>query len=697
METYSNKKAAELLTLSGKLLKAVKPVRLADVSDTLHALYEVIPYHDWCYYKKNNPVITDFEYDQLYSLLKQLEKAHPEMARPGSPVEHVAPDLENQFPVVHHKVPMLSLDNTYHAAVLQEWMQKTGKRAYCAEPKFDGTGISLLYEHDRLVRGATRGDGASGEDITAAIRQVAGIPETAPWSRYGIAVVELRGEVLMSKKSFRAYNEERARKGLPLMANPRNAAAGTLRLLHPQSWEQHRLEAVLYQVSFYAMEKGVVPPESLLEQGKILDLLTTLGFPAPSRQKLVSHSFADVIRYCRDFEAKRDSFPYETDGIVVKVNNSQDQRSLGMTSHHPRWALAYKFKPRQATSKLREVVFSVGRMGAVTPVAKIDPVPIGGVTVASVSLFNEKQVQFKDIRIGDTVLVERAGDVIPYIVKPVKEERTGREKKIRFPVNCPVCGHPLQRPFGESIWYCVNMGCQAQVIARMVHFAGKDAMDITGLGEQHMRELFDHGLITDIPSLFDINYDRLASLQRWGKRSAGNLRAAVEKARRQPLYRLIYGLGIHYVGIATAKTLVDNINRLTDLVGVKAAVLMSWKDIGPTVAESICQFFNNKANVKMLQKLAHLNVNMQTGKRRPAAKHTLDGKTFLFTGTLSGMTRKVAAAMVEEHGGKVLNSVSRGLNYLVAGSHPGHKLAQSRANKTVKVLTEHDFLEMVES
>lgn len=695
--TYTSKSALKLQRLSESLLKKAKekpaPV---DKKTDLDALYQVIPYHNWRYYVKDEPLITDFEYDQLFAWLRRLEKAHPEWASPDSPSVRVASGRSNLLPAVRHKAPMLSLENTYRTDTLANWMQKTGGKWFCVEPKFDGAGISLLYKNDGLVRGATRGDGVTGEDVTAAIRQMAAIPVAIPWSRYGIATIEVRGEVLMSKKHFHSYNEERFAHGLPLMANPRNAAAGALRLLHP-AVSQHKLTAVLYQVSYYTLLKGHTAPAALQTQSGTLDLLTHLGFPTPSAQKKVSRSPAVIIRYCQDSESKRDRFPYETDGMVVKVNGCSEQRALGMTSHHPRWALAYKFSPRQANSKLREVSFSVGRTGAVTPVAKIDPVAIGGVTIASVSLFNEKQVKEKDIRIGDTVLVERAGDVIPYIVKPVKEDRNGRETPIRFPAKCPVCGGALQHPPGEAIWYCMNMNCKAQVLGHVEHFAGKDAMDIDGLGSAHIRALYDEGLINGISSLFTLDFRRLARLPRWGKKSAANLREAIDKARHQPLYRLIYGLGIRYVGITTAKVLAANIRNLMELTVTSPATLTAIKDIGPAAAESICRFFSSKSNISMLRELERLGVNTAAEKNIRVARHSLKGMTFLFTGTLSELPRRVATEMVQSHGGKVLNSVSHRLNYLVVGRKPGHKLEKSRKSGQVKLLTENEFMKMMKS
>ncbi|RBL90140.1 NAD-dependent DNA ligase LigA [Chitinophaga flava] len=700
MKQYNSKQAAALQSLSESLLAHYKKGRLLkDTKSTMDALYRVIPYHDWRYYIKSDPVLSDYEYDGLFAWLRQLEKEHPALAKSGSPVKKVAEGLGSALSAVKHKVPMLSLENTYNTQNLGDWITKTRQvthheSAYCLEPKFDGTGISLIYENDRLLRGATRGDGAAGEDITGNIRNIASIPASAPFAALGIATIEIRGEVLMSKKSFASFNQERIAHQLPPMANPRNAAAGTLRMIHPEAAAQRKLEAVLYHVSYYTMKKGRPAPAALKTQAGTLDLLAKLGFGTPAAQKKVVTSIREAVRYCQSFEKKRDSLPYEIDGLVIKVNDATEQRLLGMTSHHPRWAVAYKFKPRQANSKLRKVIFSVGRMGAITPVAKIDPVAIGGVTVSSVSLFNEKLIKDKDIRVGDTVLVERAGDVIPYIVKPVTEMRKGTETNIRFPSKCPVCGHALEKPFGEQIWYCVNINCQAQVLERIVHFASKDAMDITGMGESHVREFYEQKLIKDIPSIFELNERKVAALERWGKRSASNLIGMIERARHQPLQRLIFGLGIHYVGLTTAKVLAKKVGYLPDLARKKPADLRG-EGIGPKVAESISHFFADKENIRSLKKLERLGVNMHAAGHRAKADDTLKGKTFLFTGTLAGLTRGEAAEMVEQHGGQVLSSVSHALNYLVVGEHAGSKLTKASENKAIRLLQEKDFLKMV--
>ncbi len=664
-------------------------------------LREVINYNDWRYYVKDNPSLADQEYDQLYARLKKVEQEHPELITPDSPTQRVARGLTKEFPTVDHWVPMLSLDNSYNAGDLREWDKrihdKLGSTAveYCVEPKFDGAGISLIYEKNLLTRGATRGDGVQGEDITANIRQIRSIPLSARLSDLNIEQMEIRGEALINKKAFAGFNEQRAKNDLPPLANPRNAASGSLRMVDPGEVKKRNLEVFLYHVSYLELKEGKEKPEPLKSQYGILKALSNLGFRTPVERMEVFTAIEEVIDYCKTFEAKRDELPYEVDGLVIKVNNFDLQDALGMTSHHPRWAMAYKFKARQASSRLRRVEFQVGRTGTITPVAKIDPVPLAGVTISSVSLFNEDVVREKDVRIGDTVLVERAGDVIPYIVKPLTDLRDGTEEKIVFPENCPVCGDTLERAKGESAWRCVNINCEAQVVERLIHFGSKDAMDIRNLGEANVRRFYELGLLKSLPGIYKLDFDKIGQLEGFGKKSIDNLQRAIEKSKRQPLHRLIYALGIRYVGETTAKTLAQAIERLIDLKEMKEEKLLALEDIGPKVASAIQQFFDNEDNIQILEELARLGVNMEQKKSDNSGLGELTGLTFLFTGTLS-IKRSDAKELVEAHGGKVVSGVSNKLNYLVAGEAAGSKLDKAKRMNNVRIIDEDTFLKMME-
>ncbi|HET7116620.1 MAG TPA: NAD-dependent DNA ligase LigA, partial [Hanamia sp.] len=508
----------------------------------------------------------------------------------------------------------------------------------------------------------------------------------------------IRGEVLLNKENFKKYNESLSEEGLAPLANPRNAAAGSLRMKDPAAVRKRKLEAILYHVSFIELNKKGLGkyPELLNTHSGILQMLSDCGFRTPVKEKKVFGNIQDVVNFCLEFETKRDGLPYEIDGMVVKVNEIEIQQQVGSTTHHPRWAIAYKFKARQATSKLLHVEFQVGRTGSITPVAKIEPVPIGGVTVSSVSLFNEGIIEEKDLRMDDTVIVERAGDVIPYIVKPLTEVRTGKEKKIVFPTRCPVCGDPLIKPEGEAVWRCVNINCEAQVVERIIHFVSKDAMDMKTFGEANVRKFYDSKIIYDIPSIYSIDFNKIASLEGFKQKSIDNLKSAIENSRKQSLNRLIYGLGIRYVGETTAKTLAKSVDTIFDLKNFSIEDLQQLKDIGGKVAESVYSFFHNADNIKMLEELAGKGINIKGDKAEPVSGK-LSGLTFLFTGTLPTLKRSAAEKLAEDNGGKLLSSVSSNLNYLVAGEAAGSKLDKAKKIKSIKIINEEDFLNMIQS
>lgn len=663
---------------------------------TITALREVILYADWKYYVKSTPVLADAEYDGLYKKLSELEAANPTLKTPDSPTQRVANGLSERFPTVSHLVPMLSLENTYNAADLTDWDRKckelSGLAAleYCVEPKYDGASISLLYENGMLVRGATRGDGVMGEDVTLNIRQIKAIPLSAPLLEAGISQMEIRGEIVIHKSVFETYNKQRIAEGLSPLANPRNAASGTLRILDPTEVRKRGLNALLYHVSHTAQLGNTTFPATHYES---LCWLYEMGFPTPAKEMKVFNNITDVIDYCTVFEGQRDSLPFEVDGLVIKVNDFTLQERMGMTSHHPRWAVAYKFKARQGTSKLRRVEFQVGRTGAITPVAKIDPVPIGGVTVSSVSLFNEDVVREKDVRIGDTVLVERAGDVIPYIVKPLTELRDGTETPILFPANCPVCESALEKQPEEAAWRCININCPVQVSERMAHYVSKDAMDIRSLGAANIQKFYDLKLLTDIPSIYHIDWEKVQGLGGFGAKSVTNLQQAIEASKTQPLNRLIYGLGIRFVGETTAKTLANAIGHIRDLYDWDMEQLTSLDDVGPKVATSVFDFFHRPENRDMIDHLEQSGVNLTNQqKNQPRVDGALSGQSFLFTGTFVNLKRSDAEALVEQKGGTIASGVTAKLNYLVVGEKAGSKLEKAKKLGTVRLLNEEEFV-----
>ena len=665
----------------------------------LESLREMLRFHEYRYYIMNDPLISDGEYDRLYKTLERTEAEHPELATADSPTMRVAKGLTASFKTVQHLVPMLSLENSYNAEDLADWDRKAKELSglqeleYCVEPKFDGASISLVYENDLFIRGTTRGDGVEGEEITTNLKQIRSVPLSADFSSMGIQQIEIRGEVLMNKKNFKKYNEQLAEQNLPPLANPRNAASGTLRIKDTREVARRNLEAFLYHISYTLLKTGEKTPEPLLTHAGSLDMLWQLGFRSPVKEKKVFKGIQKVIDYCLEFEKERDNLPYEIDGMVIKVNDLKLQDKLGMTTHHPRWAIAFKFKARQGTSTLRQVEFQVGRTGSITPVAKIDPVPIGGVTVSSISLHNEDFIREKDIRLGDQVLVERAGDVIPYIVKSLADLRTGKEKVITFPTHCPVCGDSLYKPEEEAVWRCPNMNCKAQVVERIIHFTSKDAMDIRGLGEANIRKFFELGWITDVPSIYKLPYDQMRQLEGLGEKSVTNLQEAIEKSKTQPLHRLITALGIRYVGETTAKALAQQTNQLMNLVDYSREELLQIEDVGIKVAESIYQFFHNHDNIRMLKELERLGLALE-GRKEVVTGGNLKGKTFLFTGTLQKMKRSDAEEMVEKQGGKLLSGVSSKLNYLVVGEDAGSKLEKAKNIPQIQILDESAFIKI---
>ena len=633
----------------------------------LNALKQVLKFHEYQYYVAANPLISDYEYDNLYQQLLQIEAANPDLISADSPSQRVGNSLNQQFETIPHLVPMLSLENSYNADDLNDFDRKAKEGAqleninYCVEPKFDGASISLVYENDMLVRACTRGDGIAGEEITQNIKQIRSIPLSIPLSSYGIQQMEIRGEVIMSKKSFDDFNQKLIAKQLPTLANPRNAAAGSLRMKDPKEVADRNLDAFIYHISFYTLQSGASTPELLKTHSGSLELLWNMGFRSPQKEKKLISNIEGVIQFCKDFEIERDSLPYEIDGLVIKINDFALQEKLGMTSHHPRWAIAYKFKARQATTILENVEFQVGRTGAVTPVAKLQPVAIGGVTVSSISMHNEEYIKEKDLRLGDTVIIERAGDVIPQIVQSIDSLRKGTEKIIEFPTHCPVCDDALEKEETEAVWRCNNPACTAQIVERMIHFVSKDAMDIKSFGDANIRKFYELGLLKNIPQIYQLDFAQIGQLEGFGKKSVDNLKAAIEASKQQPLYRLIYALGIRYVGETTAKTIASQIHHILDLVTLTEEQLQSFEDVGVKVAKSIRHYFAEEKNITLIKELEALGLNMiQTN--ATAVDGNLSGLNFLFTGTLTQLKRSEAEAMVEARGGHILSGVSSKLN-----------------------------------
>ncbi len=679
-----------------------------NAEEKIYDLHRVLRFHEWRYSVKNDPVISDFEYDSLYKMLEKIESDRPDLIDENSPTQRVSADLVANFVPVAHLTPMLSLDNSYNAEDLQAFDTAVKKQAmlpadaeieYCVEPKFDGGTVVLVFENDQLTRAATRGNGSLGDEITMNMRTVKSIPLGAKFSEKGFQKVELRGEALIRKDVFEKMNARRLAAGEQLFANPRNAATGGLRTKDPKETAARNLDAFIYTFGYGVDNQGVTRLGQFGTHDESIRFLGSLGFKVPTDGHGVFKNIGEVAAFCAEWQDRRDGYEYELDGMVVKVNSLAIQEKCGATSHHPRWAIAYKFKARQATTRLLDIEFQVGKTGAVTPVAKLEPVALAGVTVSSVSLHNEENIKMRDIRIGDQVLVERAGDVIPQIVKSMPELRDGSEKVVIYPKNCPVCNSILVKPGEEAVWRCENSSCEAQVIQRMIHHASKDAMDIEGFGESIVERFFRLGMLHSLADIYRIDYQAVAKLEGFGEKSANNLRAAIEKAKKNPIQRFLYSLAVHHMGRKASKLLAAEIGHVLELADWDEARFQEIKDIGPVVTRNVMNYFSNEKNVALLREIESLGVNLtQTDEDRraeSAADGPLLGKSILFTGTLATMSRENAETKAAAAGATIASGVSARLGILVVGEKAGSKLKKAQALGTVEILTEQEFLEKI--
>lgn len=718
---YSTDEQRAIYDLSKRLLHtpAAQTLFAENTTERAADLRRVLRFHEWKYYVQNAPVISDFEYDQLYKQLETLENQHPELVTPDSPTQRVGQDLTEDFRQVAHLTPMLSLDNSYNADDLVDFDTSVKKLCglpadadveYCVEPKFDGGTIVLVFENDQFTQAATRGNGYVGDDITANLRTLPTVPLRAEFSRHGMAKVELRGEALIRKDVFEKINRRRAEAGEVVFANPRNAATGGLRMKDPKEAARRGLEAFVYQLGYAINAEGENLLGNFTTHDQSIHLLRELGFKVPLHQPepgnhleetKTCRNIGEVIAFCQAWQDFRDEYPYEIDGMVVKVNRLDYQAIAGSTSHHPRWAVAFKFRARQATTRLRDVEFQVGKTGAVTPVAKLEPVPLAGVTVSNVSLHNEEFIRSKDIRIGDQVLVERAGDVIPYIVKSLAELRDGSERPVEYPKNCPVCQSVLVKPEDEAIWRCENSDCEAQVVQRMIFHTSKHAMDIEGLGESTIEKFYRLGWLHSLADLYRIDYQKVELLEGFGKKSADNMKAAIERAKRNPIHRLLHSLSIHHLGQKGSKLVAAEIEHVLDLKSWDLEKYQTIKDIGPVLAQNVFNFFQNPHNIELLETLENLGVNLrQTDEdKRPDAptEGPLLGRSILFTGTLSQMTRDEAEKRAVAAGASLASGVSKHLGILVVGEKAGSKLKKAQALETVEIWSEQEFLDKTAS
>ncbi|MBI2471269.1 MAG: NAD-dependent DNA ligase LigA [Planctomycetes bacterium] len=665
------------------------------IKEKIKQLCDTIRYHDRKYYVENNPEITDYDYDQLLKELQRLEKLHPEFITPDSPTQRVGGEPLTQFPTIEHRVPMLSIDNTYSDEELREFDQRIKRMAdidlhhdieYVVELKIDGVAITLWYENGLFVRGATRGDGFKGDDVSANLRTIRQIPlklEPVDKKLKVPSSIEIRGEIYLPNKEFQRLNEEREESGEPQFANPRNAAAGSLKLLDSRITAQRRLCLFAYAIGYF---EGIEPMTHI----QCLELIRGFGLPVNPHTRLCKH-IEDVIHYCNEWDKRRAELDYMVDGMVVKVNSLVLHNQLGVTSKSPRWVISFKFQPEQAITKIEEIVVQVGKTGTLTPVANLTPVLLAGTTVSRATLHNFDEIRRKDIREGDHVVLQKAGEIIPQVISVLKEKRKGTETPFTEPAVCPECKEKVVRNDKEVYLRCHNPLCQAQVKRRIQYFAGRDAMDIEGMGPALVEQLVDKGFVKDYSDIYYLKYDDLVTLERMGEKSSQNLIHAIEESKRRDLDRLICALGIPNVGSHTAEVLAGRFDTLEKLANAAQEELESIYEIGPVVAKSIVEFFQNEHIREIIEKLKTGGVNTRKLETQKLVKNPkVSGKSFVLTGTLQKYTRKDAETLIKSLGGRVLSSVSKKTDYLVAGEDPGSKLDKAK-ELNVHVLDEAAF------
>lgn len=652
-------------------------------------LRDLINYHNYLYYVKDAPEISDSEYDALFKELEHLEQTFPELITLDSPTQRIGGEPAKEFKTRTHSIPMISLENAFDETdvfdfevKIKRFLKINHEIDYVVEPKIDGIAIELIYENGILKAGITRGDGVTGEDVTANVKTIKSVPLKLIGSDIP-ELFEVRGEVFLSKDAFRKINEQQEEQGKPSFANPRNAAAGSLRQLDPKVTASRPLDCF-----FYA--PGIIGGIKIDNQWDFLSYLRKVGLKTNPEIKLVK-GLNGVFQFHKEMSEKRDSLQYEIDGIVIKVNSFALQNELGSTARTPRWALAYKFKPRQAITRVKNIIITVGRTGTLTPTAIFEPVDISGVTISRGTLHNQDEIDRLDVRIGDYVVVERAGDVIPEVVKVLKDKREANPPPYKIPATCPVCGSKAIRLDSEVAIRCTGLDCPAQLKEKIKHFCKKDAMNIEGFGDKICEQLVDKGVVKGIEDILHLSLSDLMKLERMGKKLAQNLLNAIEKAKNTELYRFIFALGIRYVGEVTAKKLVQRFKTLANIIHAKYDELVNVEEIGPVLAKSIETFFGEEKNIEAINRMLSAGI-----KFKEAEKVTgfFTNKKVLFTGTLTAMSRSEAKKLIEEQGGIVKSSVTKDLDYLIVGSDPGSKLDEAQ-KINIKILDENTFLSLL--
>jgi len=667
---------------------------MSEIEERLAKLRAQIRYHSHRYHVLDSPEVSDAEFDALMRELRELEAEYPFLVTPDSPTQRVGAEPLDTFSKVTHVVPMTSLGNAFDEGEMYAWLARVKRLLpedvsleYVVEPKIDGLAVAVTYENGVFVRGATRGNGLVGEDVSLNLRTVKNVPLRIPLGDSPPpARIEVRGEIYMPLDRFRDFNRRQLESGGRAFANPRNAAAGSLRQLDPRITAKRPLSLFVYGI-------GYVDGQHIETQWETLDYLRELGFSVNSDIRLLS-DFEEVVAYCQEWMRKRDTLNYEADGVVVKINSFETQERLGIVGNAPRWAIAYKFPAREATTRLLDVKVNVGRTGALVPSAVLEPVQVGGVTISRATLHNFEDLARRDIRVGDTVVIKRAGDVIPQVVKPIESLRTGEERVVRLPEVCPVCSEPVVKPEGEVAIYCVNAACPAQLVQRAIHLVG--SMDIDGIGPKIVERLVEEGLVSDPADIYYLRADQLEPLEGFAEKSVSNLLSAIESSKQVPLWRVVMALGIRYVGSVVAKLLVEHYPSMDALGSATEDDLQDLEGVGPRIAQSVVDFFSRAPHRKLIEKLRRAGVRMAEERTEKAEESLpLGGLTFVVTGTLPTLSREEAKELIEEHGGKVTGSVSSRTDYLLIGESPGGSKTRKATELGVRLITEDELRAMI--
>ncbi len=666
-----------------------KPSTKQDAFQNIKNLRQKIRFHEKKYYVDNSPQISDYEFDLLVKELQKLEREFPDLITPESPTQRVGEQALDGFSSVGHTSPMLSLDNSYNEHELREFEGRikkiipSEKIEYVAELKIDGLGIAIFYRNGAFSQAITRGDGLRGDDVTANVKTIKSLPLSIETNRN----VEARGEIFLPFSSFLKINQAREKEGEPLFANPRNAAAGSIRMLDPKDVAQRNLDMFLYSVFLDGEESD--------SQWQNLNILKEFHLKTNPHSRFCP-SLEDVFGFYEEWREKKESLDYDVDGIVIKVNSTEQQKLLGSTAKFPRWAISFKFPARQATTKIKDILIQVGRTGALTPVAILEPVKLSGITVSRSTLHNKDEIKRKDIRIGDTVLVERSGDVIPKVVSVIKEKRTGKERPFIFPVTCPVCHVAVFHPEGEAVSRCMNPSCPARLRESLLHYASRRAMNIEGLGDAIVDQLVANNLVRNIPDIYNLMPEDLIKLERMGPKSTLNLLEEIEKSKDREVARLVFALGIRFVGERTAHALSGHFKNIDALSKAGYEGLLPIPDVGSKVAESVVFFFKQTENVELIQRLKEAGLNFVEREEPREGGKALGGQTFVLTGKLSRLTREEATDLIQNLGGKVVSSVSSNTSYVVVGDSPGSKFQKAK-HLGVPTLDESEFHELIDS